>query len=106
MKLTISSASRRIALWLSTSVLALFLLAACDRDKPLKVDASQPVKTSATRDVANRKAIATDVLYVCPMHPHIQQHGPGECPICGMTLVQKAVAKPQAEPSSDINERR
>jgi len=102
MKLTISSASRRIALWLSTSVLALFLLAACDRDKPLKVDASQPVKTSATRDVANRKAIATDVLYVCPMHPHIQQHGPGECPICGMTLVQKAVAKPQAEPSSDI----
>ena len=102
MKLTISTASRRIALWLSTSVLALFLLAACDRDKPLKVDAAQVVKTPSTKDVANSKAIATDVLYVCPMHPHIQQHGPGECPICGMTLVKKAVAKPQAEPSSDM----
>ncbi|HEX5794074.1 MAG TPA: efflux RND transporter periplasmic adaptor subunit, partial [Rheinheimera sp.] len=28
-------------------------------------------------------------LYVCPMHPHIQQHEPGNCPICGMTLVAK-----------------
>uniref|UniRef100_A0A486XKN8 Probable Co/Zn/Cd efflux system membrane fusion protein n=1 Tax=Rheinheimera sp. BAL341 TaxID=1708203 RepID=A0A486XKN8_9GAMM len=26
-------------------------------------------------------------LYVCPMHPHIQQGEPGNCPICGMDLV-------------------
>lgn len=26
-------------------------------------------------------------LYVCPMHPHIQQGEPGNCPICSMDLV-------------------
>ena len=25
-------------------------------------------------------------LYTCPMHPQIRQVGPGNCPICGMTL--------------------
>src|SRR5690606_23852316 len=25
-------------------------------------------------------------------HPHIQQHAAGTCPICGMALVQKAIA--------------
>ncbi len=25
-------------------------------------------------------------LYTCPMHPQIRQGGPGNCPICGMTL--------------------
>ncbi|PZQ13987.1 MAG: heavy metal translocating P-type ATPase [Rhodanobacter denitrificans] len=27
-----------------------------------------------------------DVLYTCPMHPQIRQHGPGHCPLCGMAL--------------------
>jgi len=27
-----------------------------------------------------------DTLYTCPMHPEIQQKGPGTCPICGMAL--------------------
>jgi Cu+-exporting ATPase len=26
------------------------------------------------------------VIYTCPMHPQIRQAGPGNCPICGMTL--------------------
>jgi Cu(I)/Ag(I) efflux system membrane fusion protein len=28
-------------------------------------------------------------LYTCPMHPSIVQDHPGECPICGMTLVPR-----------------
>src|SRR5688572_19866104 len=24
--------------------------------------------------------------YTCPMHPEIQQNGPGNCPLCGMAL--------------------
>jgi Cu(I)/Ag(I) efflux system membrane fusion protein len=28
-------------------------------------------------------------LYICPMHPQIQQDHPGTCPICGMELVLK-----------------
>lgn len=27
-----------------------------------------------------------DVEYTCPMHPEIRQIGPGNCPICGMSL--------------------
>lgn len=34
-----------------------------------------------------KKAIASrDALYTCPMHPEIQQIGPGTCPKCGMAL--------------------
>ena len=29
--------------------------------------------------------------YTCPMHPEIQQVGPGDCPICGMDLEPQAV---------------
>ncbi len=29
---------------------------------------------------------AGGVIYTCPMHPQIRQPGPGNCPICGMTL--------------------
>ena len=34
------------------------------------------------------KKESTDIetLYTCPMHPEIQQKGPGNCPICGMAL--------------------
>ena len=28
----------------------------------------------------------SDIIYTCPMHPQIRQHGPGSCPICGMAL--------------------
>ena len=26
------------------------------------------------------------ITYTCPMHPEIQQQGPGNCPRCGMAL--------------------
>ena len=29
----------------------------------------------------------TTTLYACPMHPEVQQTGPGRCPKCGMQLV-------------------
>lgn len=28
-------------------------------------------------------------IYTCPMHPEVQQDKPGNCPKCGMTLVEK-----------------
>ena len=31
-----------------------------------------------------------DVVYPCPMHPEVEQIGPGTCPICGMALEPKA----------------
>ncbi len=30
---------------------------------------------------------AATQIHTCPMHPQIRQPGPGNCPICGMTLV-------------------
>lgn len=35
-------------------------------------------------------------LYTCPMHPEIQQEGPGACPICGMGLEPAMVTLEEA----------
>ena len=40
------------------------------------------VKTEATP----LKPALAGAIYTCPMHPQIRQVGPGNCPICGMTL--------------------
>lgn len=41
-----------------------------------------------------QKSSVTDqtegVIYTCPMHPQVKQIGPGNCPICGMTLEPEA----------------
>jgi membrane fusion protein, copper/silver efflux system len=39
--------------------------------------------------VSPRNAGAATAQYYCPMHPQIVQDGPGECPICSMSLVAK-----------------
>src|SRR3546814_6065796 len=36
-----------------------------------------------------------DLIYTCPMHPEIEQVGPGTCPICGMALEPKGAALPE-----------
>jgi len=35
--------------------------------------------------------IIAGAIYTCPMHPQIQQVGPGTCPICGMALEPQTV---------------
>ncbi|MDB5385518.1 MAG: copper-translocating P-type ATPase [Planctomycetaceae bacterium] len=35
--------------------------------------------------------IDPNAIYTCPMHPEIQQHGPGFCPKCGMNLEPQMV---------------
>jgi Cu+-exporting ATPase len=36
--------------------------------------------------IATLAPIDAGMIYTCPMHPQIRQMGPGNCPICGMTL--------------------
>src|SRR5262245_6248388 len=36
-------------------------------------------------------------LYVCPMHPEVEQIGPGTCPICGMALEPKVASVEEPE---------
>lgn len=38
---------------------------------------------------SEHKEETKDVLYTCPMHPEIVRNKPGNCPICGMALVEK-----------------
>ncbi len=38
------------------------------------------------KNAAPAKAAAKDAMYTCPMHPEVQQIGPGTCPKCGMAL--------------------
>lgn len=45
---------------------------------------------------------AQNDVYTCSMHPEIMENKPGNCPICGMTLVKKVVQSPVSE-SKDIS---
>jgi Cu(I)/Ag(I) efflux system membrane fusion protein len=47
---------------------------------------------------ANPPAEATaEDIYTCPMHPQVKEHHPGNCPICGMTLVKKEFSTAEAK---------
>ena len=41
-------------------------------------------------------------VYTCPMHPEIEQVGPGDCPICGMALEPKGVPPADAGPNPEL----
>lgn len=60
------------------ALLLITLLAACARETPPAPATAPPA--------------AAHVKYHCPMHPQVERDAPGECPICGMTLVASAGA--------------
>jgi len=41
-------------------------------------------------------------IYTCPMHPEIEQVGPGDCPICGMALEPKGVPTGDTGPNPEL----
>ena len=41
-------------------------------------------------------------IYTCPMHPEIEQIGPGDCPICGMALEPKGVPAGDEGPNPEL----
>ena len=41
-------------------------------------------------------------IYTCPMHPEVEQIGPGHCPICGMALEPKGVPAADAGPNPEL----
>jgi P-type Cu+ transporter len=42
-------------------------------------------------DAKTAEPVVAGAIYTCPMHPVIQQVGPGSCPICGMALEPQTV---------------
>ncbi len=55
-------------------------------------DCSNTVQEKTTND-----NIPKGTIYTCPMHPEIEQVGPGSCPICGMALEPKGVPEAQED---------
>jgi P-type Cu+ transporter len=49
---------------------------------------------------------APDVIYTCPMHPEVEQIGPGSCPICGMALEPKGVTLAESPSEEYLDMRR
>ncbi len=41
--------------------------------------------------VHDNKSVDKSAIYTCPMHPEIEQQGPGSCPKCGMALEPRTV---------------
>ena len=44
----------------------------------------------------------TEAFYICPMHPEIEQIGPGTCPICGMALEPKNLPAVDDRPNPEL----
>ena len=56
-------------------------------------------KQPAAQDTA-----APDAVYTCPMHPEIEQIGPGSCPICGMALEPRTSAMGDEEANPELED--
>ena len=47
--------------------------------------------------------IESDAVYTCPMHPEVQQKGPGACPKCGMAL-EPMIAEIGEEDTTELDD--
>jgi Cu(I)/Ag(I) efflux system membrane fusion protein len=63
--------------------MAMLLAAGCARQP-----ASEPASAAADDSTVEHAVKHMDPKYRCPMHPDVVRDQPGECPICGMTLVK------------------
>jgi len=76
------------ARWLASFVVLLALgLGGCARESEAPA-ASEPVAAAADDGAVEHAAKHADPLYRCPMHPDVVRSEPGQCPICGMDLVE------------------
>lgn len=53
-----------------------------------------------TKSGNHSESIAQNEVYTCSMHPQIIRDKPGNCPICGMTLVKKTIQNQAIESNS------
>ena len=48
--------------------------------------------------------VVEGAIYTCPMHPEIEQIGPGSCPICGMALELKDATSGAEEDTTELDD--
>lgn len=101
MKTLLPTAAGRTPARALAALALMSLLVACqpEAQAPPATDSAPSPSSTPPASAANAPPVATEVRYVCPMHPHIQQHGPGVCPICGMTLEKKDVPAATSSPA-------
>jgi Cu(I)/Ag(I) efflux system membrane fusion protein len=76
-----------------TLSLAVLVVACSSDDTEVKNGGTEKMESAAEHAVKH-----LDPKYVCPMHPQIVHNKPGNCPICGMDLIEK---KSESEAISD-----
>ena len=57
------------------------------------MEGMQHEKTGATKTGSGEQPRSGKIYYTCAMHPQVHQDKPGNCPICGMTLIKKEERK-------------
>lgn len=69
---------------------------------------NDPQKFVGSARAAPREATAgpADAVYTCPMHPEVEQIGPGNCPKCGMALEPKQVSAEEGPSAEYVDMRR
>jgi len=60
-------------------------------DGLLAIAAAPAACCGSHRPAPPRAAGRADAIYTCPMHPEVEQVGPGACPKCGMDLEPKTL---------------
>ncbi|HVS64652.1 MAG TPA: heavy metal-binding domain-containing protein [Thermoanaerobaculia bacterium] len=78
--------------------------AAPSRQRPKSRPRATPGGAAAAAVVRHPRATPSpappgETLFTCPMHPQVQQRGPGICPKCGMALEPSGVPVPSPAPS-------
>ncbi len=81
---------RPIGKTLFIPLLAALWLAGCDESAPQSPTAAAAPQAPAETALEHAKK-HLDPKYVCPMHPQIVKDEPGNCPICGMTLIARQI---------------
>jgi len=60
-----------------------------DSESQLKEAVRKLLETRRLAQTSTSEPISTETYFTCPMHPTIVQNEAGECPICGMDLVEE-----------------
>ena len=79
-------------------LLGALLIVACS-----KQPASEPLRSAADDTAVEHALKHTNPQYRCPMHPDVVRDEPGNCPICGMTLVRIESPAGPGTPSSSAS---
>ncbi len=79
-------------------LLGALLIVACS-----KQPVSEPLRSAADDTAVEHALKHTNPQYRCPMHPDVVRDEPGNCPICGMTLVKIESPAGPGTPSSSAS---